>query len=164
MKLATDLVLMRHPSPLGSLTLAATPRGLAGLWFDGQRHLPDLTHLQTTSEHPLLLQAAGQLDRYWRGHRTTFDLPLDLTSGTAFQQRVWLTLLTIGFGETRRYRELAADIGHPNAARAVGSAVGRNPLSVIVPCHRIVGSDGSLTGYAGGLERKRHLLALEGIL
>ena len=99
---------------------------------------------------------------YFAGHRTSFELPLDFGAGTDFQQAVWRALLKIPHGTTRSYGALSADIGKPTAVRAVGSAVGRNPLSIIVPCHRVMGADGSLTGYAGGLERKTALLQLEG--
>jgi methylated-DNA-[protein]-cysteine S-methyltransferase len=110
----------------------------------------------------VLLQAAAQVNEYFAGARTRFDLPLDLSHGTPFQQSVWHALLRLPYGDTTSYAALSAAIGTPAAVRAVGAAVGRNPISVIVPCHRILGSDGSLTGYAGGLDRKRQLLTLEG--
>jgi methylated-DNA-[protein]-cysteine S-methyltransferase len=103
-----------------------------------------------------------QLQDYFAGHRTVFDLPLDLSRGTAFQQSVWQALLNIGAGTHQSYGQLAARLSKPQAVRAVGAAVGRNPVSIIVPCHRVLGSTGQLTGYAGGLERKRALLQLEG--
>jgi methylated-DNA-[protein]-cysteine S-methyltransferase len=112
----------------------------------------------------VLAQAVGQLRAYFAGERTTFDLPLDLQAGTPFQQSVWQALLAIPRGGTTSYAELGRRLGRPQAARAVGAAVGRNPLSVVVPCHRVLGTGGSLTGYAGGLERKTALLALEGAL
>ena len=111
----------------------------------------------------LLVRAAAQLRRYFDGNEVSFDIPLDLL-GTEFQRAVWAALLRIPAGATRSYGDIAREIAAPQAVRAVGAAVGRNPLSVIVPCHRVVGSDGSLTGYAGGLERKQALLALEGSL
>jgi len=150
-------------SPLGGITLAATDAGLAGFWFDDQRYRPDPTGWQDDPAHPVLAEAAQQVRDYFAGRRSGFDLPLDLSHGTAFQQAVWQALRTIAPGRTTSYGALSARIGHPAAVRAVGAAVGRNPLSVIVPCHRVLGADGGLTGYAGGLERKRALLALEGV-
>ncbi|MBS0449936.1 MAG: methylated-DNA--[protein]-cysteine S-methyltransferase [Proteobacteria bacterium] len=149
-------------SVLGGVTLAATDRGLAGVWFDEQRHAPDTTGWITAAEHPVLAQAAAQLAAYFEGRSQHFDMPLDLSHGTQFQQAVWQALLRIPRGDTTSYGQLGADIGKPAAVRAVGAAVGRNPISVVVPCHRVLGSDGSLTGYAGGLDRKIHLLHLEG--
>lgn len=160
--LGRDDVIARCDTPLGGVTLAASARGLRGAWFDGQRHLPEFPLHAETSEHPRLREAAAQLRDYLGGRRTGFDLVLDLSHGTLFQQQVWHALLDVRFGETVSYAALAATLGRPDAVRAVAGAVGRNPLSVIVPCHRVLGSDGSLTGYAGGLDRKRALLALEG--
>lgn len=151
-------------SPLGPLLLAASTRGLAGVWFTNQRHLPadSLIHSWSTDAgHPVLQAAAQQLTRYWAGNLCAFDLPLDLSGGTPFQQSVWNALLTIPPGHTLRYGELASHIGRPAAVRAVGTAIGRNPVSIVVPCHRVIGADGSLTGYAGGLDRKAALLRLE---
>ena len=111
----------------------------------------------------MLTRAARQLAEYFAGTRRTFDLPLAFTArGTPFQQKVWRALLTIPFGETRSYGEIAAQIGSPRAVRAVGAANGRNPISIVAPCHRVVGANGKLTGFAGGLENKAYLLALEG--
>ncbi len=154
----------RFDSPLGGITLAATDRGLAGLWFDAQRHGPDTTGWRRDDADPTLQAAAAQLAEYFDGRRRGFELPLDLSHGTPFQQAVWRALLAIAHGDTASYAELGRRIGHPAAVRAVGAAVGRNPLSVVVPCHRVIGSAGALTGYAGGLERKAALLALEGAL
>jgi len=166
MKFKTSaLRMLRVDSPLGGVTLAATDDGLAGLWFDQQRHLPDMSGWQTDAiedAHPVLRAAAAQLQAYFAGTRAHFDLPLDLSHGTAFQQAVWQALRAIPTGATTSYGALSQCVGNPSAVRAVGAAVGRNPISVIVPCHRVVGADGSLTGYAGGLERKTALLALEG--
>ena len=148
--------------PLGAMTLAATPRGLSGVWFDGQRHGPDTSRWRRDPDHPVLRQATEQLTQYFAGHRQNFELPLDLSMGTPFQQQVWLALLGIQPGATTSYGSLSAAIGKPAAVRALGAAVGRNPVSVVVPCHRVLGTDGSLTGYAGGLERKTALLSLEG--
>ncbi|WP_345061784.1 methylated-DNA--[protein]-cysteine S-methyltransferase [Acidovorax lacteus] len=157
------------PSPLGRLTLAASATGLAGVWFDGQRHLPPALAAQPTAwprddAHPLLQAAAAQLQAYWRGQVRSFDLPLDLSAGTPFQRAVWHALRQVPYGGTVRYGDLARQLGQPRAVRALGAAVGRNPLSVVVPCHRVVGVGGALTGYAGGLERKQALLQLEGAL
>lgn len=149
--------------PLGPMTLAATRRGLSGAWFDGQRHGPDTSGWRHDPAPAVFQQTIGQLTDYFDGRRTRFDLPLDLTAGTPFQQQVWQALLGIAHGATTSYGLLSATIGKPAAVRALGSAVGRNPISVIVPCHRVLGSDGSLTGYAGGLERKTALLSLEGV-
>ena len=151
-------------TPLGPMLLAATPRGLAGAWFDGQRHWPDASGWREEPAHAVLREAATQLCAYFAGRRETFDVPLDPLGGTAFQRSVWDALPAIPRGKTATYSGLAARLGHAQAARAIGAAVGRNPLSVIVPCHRVVGSDGSLTGYAGGLDRKTALLRLEGAL
>lgn len=151
-------------SPLGPLLLAASTQGLAGVWFSDQRHLPPASAMTTWRLDPgntVLSAAAEQLDAYFRGLRTSFDLPLDFSAGTPFQQRVWQALLTIAPGQTRSYGLVAQQIGRPAAVRAVGAAVGRNPLGIVVPCHRVIGANGSLTGYAGGLDRKRALLRLE---
>lgn len=148
--------------PLGAMTLAATPRGLSGVWFDGQRHGPDTSPWRRDPDQPVLRQAIEQLTQYFAGHRQHFELPLDLSMGTPFQQQVWQALLGIEPGATTSYGSLSAAIGKPAAVRALGAAVGRNPVSVVVPCHRVLGTDGSLTGYAGGLERKTALLSLEG--
>lgn len=147
--------------PLGAMILAATPRGLSGVWFDGQRHGPDTSAWRREPGHPVLRQAIEQLTQYFAGQRQRFDLPLDLSMGTPFQQQVWQALLGIEPGDTTSYGQLSAAIGKPAAVRALGAAVGRNPVSVVVPCHRVLGMDGSLTGYAGGLERKTALLSLE---
>ncbi len=153
----------RVDSPLGPLTLAATAQGLAGAWFDGQRHHPGELALPLDPRQPWLAQAAGELHEYFAGRRSRFEVPLD-PAGTPFQQAVWRLLRGIAQGRTQGYGQIAAALGRPQAARAVGAAVGRNPVSVIVPCHRVLGSGGALTGYAGGLARKQALLALEGVL
>ena len=152
------------PSPLGDIILAASDTGLLGLWFHNQRYLPDMQGWVQAPQHPLLLQARQQLDDYFAGKRQRFDLPLDLSRCTSFQQAVWQALLAIPAGNTVSYGALSQNLGNPKAVRAVGAAVGRNPLSIVVPCHRVLGSDGSLTGYAGGLQRKSSLLKLEGAL
>jgi methylated-DNA-[protein]-cysteine S-methyltransferase len=150
-------------SPLGTMLLAASDRGLAGVWFVGQRHGPDASGWREDPQHPVLVEAIAQLRAYFAGERVTFDLPLDLQAGTAFQQSVWDALRTIPRGGTTSYAELARRVGKPKAARAIGAAVGRNPVSIVVPCHRVLGTDGTLTGYAGGLERKTALLRLEAV-
>jgi methylated-DNA-[protein]-cysteine S-methyltransferase len=148
-------------SPLGPVLLARTAKGLAGVWFEGQKHHPGDLAAPVHPEDPLLRLAAVQLQRYFEGESTTFDLPLDLL-GTPFQQAVWRALLKIPAGSTQTYGGIARGVASAKAMRAVGGAVGRNPVSVIVPCHRVVGAAGSLTGYAGGVDRKLALLALEG--
>ena len=152
----------RHDSPLGSLLLAASERGLSGVYFEEHKHFTGMQGWQHAPEHVLLKDAAHQLDQYFAGQRTTFDVRLDL-AGTAFQRSVWQELLQIPFGHTIRYMQHAQRIGNPKALRAVGAAIGRNPVSIIVPCHRVIGASRSPTGYAGGLARKCTLLALEGV-
>ena len=163
MKFKSKVIYTAHiDSPLGGITMAATDQGLAGVWFDQQRHWPDTAGWIPKDDHPALLEAAAQLHDYFAGRRERFDMQLDLSHGTAFQQSVWQALLAIPQGATKTYGALSAEVGNPAAVRAVGAAVGRNPISVIVPCHRVLGADGSLTGYAGGLHRKTALLELEG--
>ena len=161
MKYPPHTVQALHDSPLGPIILAISHDALCGLWFDDQRHQPDTSAWPQTPDHPVAKQARTQLDEYFAGQRTAFDLPLSLSGGTAFQQAVWRALLHIPSGATRSYGALSADIGRPGAVRAVGGAVGRNPVSILVPCHRVIGASGALTGYAGGLERKIALLQLE---
>lgn len=161
MPFPTTAVTCRHPTPLGPVTLAATDRGLAGLWFDGQKHHPGDRDWPEAPGHPVLQAARTQLDDWFAGRRTAFDLPLDLAFGTPFQQRIWQALCAIPRGGRSTYGALGEAAGAPGSARAVGAAVGRNPVSIVVPCHRVLGSAGQLTGYAGGLDRKQSLLALE---
>jgi methylated-DNA-[protein]-cysteine S-methyltransferase len=151
----------RWTSPLGPMTLAATSSGLAGAWFDGQKHHPGPLQAPADPRQRFIAQAIAELRDYFDGRRRRFTVALDL-HGTPFQRAVWTALLAIPHGATSRYAAIAQDLHAPNASRATGAAVGRNPLSVIVPCHRVLGHDGSLTGYAGGLERKAALLRLEG--
>ncbi|MEO7940850.1 MAG: methylated-DNA--[protein]-cysteine S-methyltransferase [Burkholderiaceae bacterium] len=158
---ANDRVWTATTTRLGSITLAATARGLAGVWFEDQRHYPTGALGRREDHHPTLLRAQQQLQEYLDGTRSRFTLPLDLDSGTPFQQAVWQALLQIPMASTRSYAAIGGQLGKPTAARAIGAAVGRNPLSIVVPCHRVVGSNGALTGYAGGLDRKAQLLALE---
>jgi methylated-DNA-[protein]-cysteine S-methyltransferase len=149
-------------TPLGNALMACSARGLCGLWFEGQKDHPGVLGAPENAQSPVLRDTTAQLAAYFAGQRREFELPLDL-HGTPFQLRVWQLLLSIGCGQHRRYGELAHALGTPNAARAVGAAVGRNPVSVIVPCHRVLGQGGALTGYAGGLDRKVALLTLEGV-
>jgi methylated-DNA-[protein]-cysteine S-methyltransferase len=153
----------RIASPLGPLTLAATARGLALAWFDHQAHRTDEVDAPVNPEHPHLALAAREFDAYWQDAHTRFTVPLD-PAGTGFQQAVWQVLRGITPGALSTYGDVARQIGKPAAVRAVGAAIGRNPLGIIVPCHRVVGRNGSLTGYAGGLPRKEELLRREGAL
>lgn len=144
------------PSPLGALTAAATARGLALLWFDP----PPLHGVPADPAQRWLAQAARELAAYWRDPSAPFTLPLDL-QGTPFQIAVWQALPALPAGATGSYGEVAARIGRPAAVRAVGVAIGANPVAIVVPCHRVIGRDGTLTGYAGGLDRKAALLRHE---
>lgn len=149
-------------SPVGRLKLVATDQGLAGILWEKDR--PRRVRLNIEAEddrHPVLIEAERQLEEYFAGRRKEFAVKLDL-AGTAFQRKVWNALLTIPFGETRSYGQIARQIGNPDAVRAVGAANGRNPVSIVVPCHRVIGSTGKLTGFGGGLDAKSRLLALEG--
>ena len=149
-------------SPLGDVLLAATEQGLAGIWFvHGQEHMPDSSKWTTEDAHPTLAAAAQQLHDYFSGQRKSFDLPLQPAWGTPFQRAVWKALQRIPYGRTSTYGDIARDIGNPKAVRAVGAAIGQNPHTIVVPCHRVVGTKGALTGYAGGLDRKTYLLAHE---
>ncbi|TPG42390.1 methylated-DNA--[protein]-cysteine S-methyltransferase [Sphingomonas koreensis] len=149
------------PSPVGALTLVASDRGLiAILWEDDDPARVPLGPLDEQPDHPILCETERQLGAYFAGSRNAFSVPLDFR-GTPFQRSVWAALLTIPFGDTRSYGEIARQIGRPGAARAVGAANGRNPISIIAPCHRVIGSTGKLTGFAGGLAAKEHLLGLE---
>jgi methylated-DNA-[protein]-cysteine S-methyltransferase len=149
-------------SPVGRLTLAASGKGLAAVLWENDR--PSRVRLQLDERderHPILVEAERQLTEYFAGGRQQFALPLDL-AGTPFQRQVWEALQTIPFGQTRSYGELARQIGAARAVRAVGAANGRNPVSIVVPCHRVIGATGRLTGFAGGLHTKAWLLDLEG--
>jgi methylated-DNA-[protein]-cysteine S-methyltransferase len=154
---------LRFTSPLGPVLLARTADGLAGVWFDAQKHHPEPIDAPFVDDDPMLCRAADQLAAYFSGDAVEFDVPLDL-QGTPFQQAVWQELLRLERGRTCSYGEIARRLKRPAAGRAVGAAVGRNPVSVIVPCHRVVGSTGALTGYAGGLDRKIELLRIESSL
>jgi methylated-DNA-[protein]-cysteine S-methyltransferase len=150
-------------SPIGPLTLIAQDGRLVGILMEVTRYEPDAETLGASvpvDSEPVLAAAAGQLDAYFRGELTRFDLPLAM-DGTRFQRAVWAGLRDIPYGETISYGELARRIGQPSASRAVGLANGKNPVAIVVPCHRVIGADGSLTGYGGGMSRKRFLLGLE---
>ena len=151
---------IEHASPLGTLLVAASERGLCGLYFEQHKYFDGPRQWRRDPDHPQLRRAALQLDEYFDGRRTAFDLPLDL-QGTPFQRAVWQELQALPFAATASYQEIARRIAKPDAMRATGTAIGRNPVSIIVPCHRVLGASGALSGYAGGLERKRFLLGLE---
>lgn len=153
--LQRDETSLAMDTPVGRLVLAADGRALTTVWLD-----PHSTAPASSSDDPILIATRRQLEEYFRGERTTFDLPL-APRGTAFQQRVWRALLQIPHGETWSYQRLARTIGRPAAVRAVGASNGRNPIPIIIPCHRVIGADGSLTGYGGGLPMKKWLLAHE---
>jgi methylated-DNA-[protein]-cysteine S-methyltransferase len=149
------------PSPIGNLKLIGSDEGLAAvLWENDNPRRVRVRAEAEDSGHPVLLEAERQLTEYFDGKRKSFSLKLD-PMGTKFQNDVWQALLAIPFGETRSYGELARQLGNPQASRAVGAANGKNPLSIVVPCHRVIGSTGKLTGFAGGLKAKAHLLQLE---
>lgn len=150
-----------YQSPIGKLLLAASELGLAGVYFEEHKHFKGMDGWQRDDAHFVLQQTRLQLAAYFAGARREFDVPLDMRGGTAFQQAVWQALRTLPFGATASYAEMAKHIGNPGAVRAVGAANGRNPISIIVPCHRVIASSGALTGYAGGLNNKKLLLALE---
>jgi methylated-DNA-[protein]-cysteine S-methyltransferase len=172
MKFQTHLKKLIVPTPLGDMLLAASEQGLAGAWFvQGQKHMPDndlMASWPIASKGDLvqaiLDKASQQLTQYFLGKLKVFDLPFDLSSGTEFQQSIWREISKVGSGKTNTYGAICHAINKPAAARAVGAAVGKNPISIIIPCHRIVGSTGAMTGYAGGLDRKVALLKLEGHL
>lgn len=148
-------------SPIGKLKLVASDKGLVAiLWENDRPNRVRLSELIEDKHRPVLVETERQLREYFAGKRTAFSVPLDMR-GTRFQKDVWEALLAIPFGETRSYGQLAKQLGNPHATRAVGAANGRNPISIIVPCHRVIGSSGKLTGFAGGLDAKARLLNLE---
>ena len=151
------------PSPVGPLLLAADAQGLRLIEFNSPRHPMPRGSDWREDDNDVLRETRVQLDDYFAGKRRAFDLPL-APRGTDFQRGVWQTLATIPYGETISYAQLATRVGKPSAVRAVGAANGRNPLPIVLPCHRVIGSDGSLTGFGGGLPTKRFLLALEGAM
>ena len=155
------LAFMEMPSPVGILKLVATENALvAVLWENENPKRVRLAELIEQVDHPILLETQKQLCEYFAGTRQQFDLPLDF-EGTVFQKKVWQALLGIPFGETRSYRDIAEQVGNIKAVRAVGAANGKNPISIIAPCHRVVGANGKLVGFAGGLDNKEILLGLE---
>jgi methylated-DNA-[protein]-cysteine S-methyltransferase len=149
-------------TPLGPLTALASDAGLMGLWFDYQQHAPGILRAELDPDQRWIVQTRVELADYFAGRRRRFDVPL-VPQGTPFQEAVWKLLCAIGCGATTSYGRIARDLGNPLASRAVGAAVGRNPISILVPCHRVIGENGTLTGYAGGLHRKQALLDLEGV-
>ena len=151
-------------SPLGPMILAASDAGLAGLWFEDQRHLPAFEAWQKVSRHPILDQARDEVQAYFEGTLSSFTTPRVAAWGTPFQQQVWEALMAIPSGNTTTYGNIASQLHRPKAVRAVGGAIGKNPWSIMVPCHRVLAADGGLTGYAGGLVRKIALLRLEGVV
>ena len=154
-------VCKRMPSPVGVLTLVAGDQGLVAVtWEDDSPRRVRLDLAGEQADHPMLVETERQLQEYFAGRRKLFALRLDVY-GTAFQREVWSALMTIPFGETRSYGQLARQLGRPGAARAVGAATGRNPVSIVAPCHRVIGATGALTGFAGGLDVKARLLAFE---
>ncbi len=158
-----DTCWTRVETPVGPMLLVSDGNALTGAYFDGQKYHPEVaTHWRRDDDAPVLVAARLQLLEYASGRRAAFELPL-APRGTQFQQAVWRALCALPFGSTVSYSELSRRCGAAHAVRAVGTAVGRNPISVFVPCHRVLGLDGTLTGYAGGLDRKRMLLALEGV-
>lgn len=156
---------IEHPSPIGILLIASTDAGICGIYFEEHKHFKgkdSWLEKPTLAATQHLKKTATQLDQYFAGQRTEFDVALDMT-GTEFQRGVWTALTEIPFGKSVSYAQHAQGLGNPKALRAVGSAIGKNPVSIIVPCHRVIGSSGAVTGYAGGVARKRFLLALEDI-
>ena len=148
-------------SPVGKLKLVANDKALvAVLWENDNPTRVRLTKLVEEQAHPILMKAEQQLNEYFAGRRVDFSIALDM-AGTQFQRSVWEALLAIPFGQTKTYLDVARHLGNPQATRAVGAATGRNPISIIVPCHRVIGSTGKLTGFAGGLDAKTYLLLME---
>ncbi|MES2658080.1 MAG: methylated-DNA--[protein]-cysteine S-methyltransferase [Verrucomicrobiota bacterium] len=159
----TTRVFKTMKSPVGELKLVAGDQGLAAiLWKNDDPERVRLGPMVENDGHPILLETENQLNEYFAGRRKEFSVTLDF-NGTEFQKAVWNALLTIPYGETRSYGDIARQIGNPKAVRAVGAANGRNPVSIIAPCHRVIGSNGKLTGFAGGLDAKSRLLKIEGI-
>ena len=150
-----------YESPMGKMLIVAADEGLRGLYFIDQKYYREVENDWTRApRHPVVRQTAREMQEYFAGKRTEFDVPL-AAEGTPFQASIWKAISSVKYGDSITYSELARRAGHPDAIRAAGTATGRNPITIIVPCHRIVGSDGSLTGYAGGLDRKRALQELE---
>ncbi len=151
-------------SPLGPMILAGSNAGLAGVWFEqNQQHMPEYSSWSRIDHHPVLDQARDEIRAYFDGELKAFTVGRTAAWGTEFQREVWEALMSIPFGVTMTYGEIARRINRPQAVRAIGGAIGRNPWTILTPCHRVIGADGALTGYAGGLERKVALLQLEGV-
>ena len=169
MKFHPEICQMTFQSAWGPITLAASPMGLCGAWFEQQKHFPNTSAWPVDMRNPFIKTAQKLIEKFGTGliPKNTYpddwlqDLPIDISAGTRFQQTVWLALMRIPLGQTCTYGQLAQSIGKPSASRAVGTAVGHNPISVLIPCHRVIGSQGQMTGYAGGLWRKEALLQLE---
>ena len=161
--LQADDACVRINTPIGDMLLAADSQGLFGAWFIDQPDCPDehMACARLAAARWCLPAAQAQLQDYFRGTRHHFDLPLHFKIGTAFQRRIWQALPSIVYGQTSHYAAIAAQAGHPSAVRAAGAAIGRNPISIVVPCHRVIGRNGHLTGFSGGLHRKQVLLDLE---
>ena len=155
------LYLYYYDSPVGKLGIIETGQKITGVFFKDGKKTPKPDDSLIIEETPLIKKTATQFKEYFGGIRKTFDIPL-MPKGTAFQKSVWKALLKIPYGQTRSYRETAAMAGNPKACRAAGMANNRNPIAIIIPCHRVIGADGSLTGYGGGLDKKQYLLELEG--
>lgn len=151
------------PSPIGDILIVGDDEAVTALHFLTDQEKEALEILGTPRKNPLLAEAVSQLEAYFSGRTQAFSLPLN-PQGTAFQKQVWKALQTIPFGTTTSYGALAQSLANPKAVRAVGAANGANPIGIVIPCHRVIGSNGTLTGYAGGLHRKKYLLELEGVL
>ena len=149
-----------YNSPVGELGIIEDSKKITGIFFKNEEKTPKTGNGCIIGETPLIKKTASQLEEYFKGKRKTFDVPL-LAEGTVFQESVWKALLKIPYGATRSYKEIAAAAGNPRACRAAGMANNRNPIVIIIPCHRVIGADGSLTGYGGGLDKKQYLLGLE---
>ena len=162
--MSTPHLFQNLSTPIGNLTLVATQVGLrAVLWPDDDNRISLPTELTASPTDPVLTKTAFQLQQYFAMERTTFDIPLDL-HGTDFQRAAWQALARIPYGDTWTYKQQAEHLGRPRAVRAIGAANGKNPVSIVLPCHRVIGTNGSLTGFAGGLEAKKYLLLLEGAI
>ena len=162
-QLPRDTVWEEVASPLGLLTILASDNGVHAIAFEGDRTEQAKTNLPRTEDHPIINAVDEKLAMYFDGTLKVFDLPLDLR-GTDFQKRVWKLLLEIPFGETRTYRDIACALDNTGASQAVGAANGKNPVAIVVPCHRVIGASGHLTGYAGGMDKKKFLLKHEGVI
>lgn len=159
----TTIYYSKFASPIGTMIAAASNKALAGLWFESGRHMPDMKNWKESNEHPILKQTRDEIDSYFKGTLKDFTVPMQAYWGTPLQQSVWESLKAIKPGETVTYGDIAENVGNSKAVRSVSTAIGHNPWSIVVPCHRVIGKDGTLTGYGGGLDKKKALLRLEGI-